>query len=141
MTQDDNKMIGDPPPMMGETSLFAVPSATAWSAAGQVVLDERDPFEAALIKIVTTNRRKRRDYAVDGSPWSSFEFTAGVLGLPAVDAAVHNVAQKLGRLSALRANGRSDEPANETVDDTYLDLAVYAVIALAIRTYPHGKVD
>lgn len=105
-----------------------------------VTLNPDDPFEAVLVDIVTTNRRKRADYAVDGSPWSNFEFTAGVLNLPPVDAAVHNVAQKLARLTSLRANGRMADPANEAVTDTYLDMAVYATIAYAIHRYPSGKV-
>lgn len=108
---------------------------------GDVILNPEDPFEAVLVDIVTTNRNKRKDYAVDGSPWSNFEFTAGVLNLPPVDAAVHNVAQKLARLTSLRANGRMADPANEAVTDTYLDMAVYATIAYAIHRFPSGKVS
>lgn len=129
-------MMKDESPMIGDQLAMAARRA----ASEPTVLDELDPFEAVLIKMVRMNRLKRQDYAFDGSPWSNFEFTAGVLGISAVDAAVHNVAQKLARLVALRANGRLDEPANEAVDDTYLDLAVYATIALGIRTYPSGKV-
>lgn len=106
-----------------------------------VTLNREDPFERVLVDIVTTNRKKRADYAVDGSPWSNFEFTAGVLNMPTVDAAVHNVAQKLARLTSLRANGRMEDTANEAVTDTYLDMAVYATIAYAIHRYPTGKVD
>ena len=104
------------------------------------VLDPYDPFEAVLVTMVAVNRKKRRDYAVDGSPWSNFEFTAVGLGIEPVDAAIHNVLQKLARLSALRANGRTQDPTNEAVSDTYLDLAVYAAIALGIYTYPGGRV-
>lgn len=105
-----------------------------------VTLNEEDPFERVLVDIVKTNRKKRADYAVDGSPWSNFEFTAGVLNMPPVDAAVHNVAQKLARLTSLRANGRMADTANEAVTDTYLDMAVYATIAYAIHLFPSGKV-
>jgi hypothetical protein len=69
------------------------------------VLDPHDPFEAVLCTMVAMNRAKRRDYAVDGSPWSNFDFTAVALGIDPVDCAVHNVAQKLARLSALRPTG------------------------------------
>jgi len=101
-------------------------------------LDPSEPFEAVLIDMVKVNRKKRADYAHDGDPWSNFRFTAGVLGIEPQDAAIHNVAQKLARLTALRSNGR--DPQNEAVLDTYLDLAVYGVIALAIVTHPSGAV-
>jgi hypothetical protein len=104
------------------------------------ILDPSDPFEDVVISIVRMNRQKRADYALDQDPWSNFRFTAGVLHINPVDAAIHNVAQKLARLSALAANGRANEPKNEAITDTYLDLAVYAVIALGIHTHPSGRV-
>ena len=100
-----------------------------------VVLDPSDPFDAALIPIVLTNRRKRADYAKDGDPFSNFTTTAEMLGLGefgAAEAALFNVCQKIARLKALRANGRMNQTANESVLDTYLDLAVYGVILYAI---------
>jgi len=106
-------------------------------------LNPEDPFERVLIDMVAMNRRKRRDYALDGSPFSNFDTTAAAMGMPgfgAVESAIFNVNQKLARLRSLRANGRLDDTANETVDDTYLDLAIYACIALAISRYPEGKV-
>jgi hypothetical protein len=53
-------------------------------------------------------------------------------GFGPADAALFNVVQKVMRLRSLRANGRMDDPANEATADTYLDLAVYAIIALAL---------
>lgn len=93
-------------------------------------LDRSDPFEGALIRIAEMNRRKRADYAREDDIFSNFRFTAGLFGLAVEEAAMFNVAQKLARISTLRAKG--DEPQNESVEDTYLDLAVYAVIAYAI---------
>lgn len=106
---------------------------------GNTVLDTEDPFEAALIDLVDMHRRKNADYA-HGSTWSNFDFTAGVLGITAQEAALHNVAQKIARLAALKANGRTANPNNESVKDTYLDLAVYAIITYAIGCYPDGRV-
>ena len=100
-----------------------------------VLLNKFDPFERVLIDIVETNRRKRKDYAADGDPFSNFTLTSELLGLDgfdAVESALFNVCQKLARLKALRMNGRMDNPENESVADTYLDLAVYAVITYAI---------
>lgn len=100
-----------------------------------VTLDPQDPFDAALIPIVLTNRKKRADYAQDGSPFSNFVDSANALGLAGfgpAEAALFNVLQKAMRLKSLRANGRMDDPTNESVLDTFLDLAVYAVIVYAI---------
>lgn len=100
-----------------------------------VTLDPSDPFDAALIPIVLTNRRKRKDYAKDGDPFSNFTATAEMIGLEGfgpAEAALFNVCQKMARLKALRANGRMNDTANESVLDTYLDLAVYSIILYAI---------
>ena len=43
-----------------------------------ISLNQDDPFEAAIQKIVQLNRFKRADYALDGSPWSNFEQTAAL---------------------------------------------------------------
>lgn len=96
-------------------------------------LDPNDPFEAALIPMVETNRRKRADYAADGDPFSNFRITSGFAGFEnAWLSALFNCQQKLARITALRKNGRLAEPKNEAVEDTLLDNAVYGVIALAI---------
>lgn len=102
-----------------------------------VTLDPNDPFDAAIIPIVLMNRRKRQDYAHDGNdPFTNFRESSAALGLAgfgAVEAADFNIAQKQARLAALRKNGRFDDPANEAVEDTYLDRAVYSIIAYALR--------
>lgn len=108
------------------------------------VLNPDDPFERVIMDMVATNRRKRADYAVDGSPWSNFDDTANALGIDGftpVDSVNFNIEQKSARLRSLRKNGRMQDPRNESVTDTYLDRAVYAVIALAMHTYPTGKVE
>lgn len=107
-------------------------------------LNPDDPFERVIMDMLATNRRKRADYAVDGSPWSNFDDTANALGIPGftpVDSVNFNIEQKSARLRSLRKNGRMQDPRNESVADTYLDRAVYSVIALAMHTYPTGKVE
>lgn len=109
-----------------------------------VTLDPNDPFDRALIPIVLTNRRKRQDYAIDGSPFSNFKDTSDLLGLKgfeAREAAYFNLLQKVVRLKSLRMNGRFDEAANEAVEDTFLDLAVYGVITLGIVLDTENDVD
>lgn len=94
-----------------------------------------DPFERVIAEIVSVNRLKRKDYAIDGDPFSNFHDTAramGIEGFSAIDSADLNVRQKDARIRSLRMNGRTQSPSNETVADTYLDRAVYAIIAYAI---------
>ena len=102
---------------------------------GMILLDPSDPFEAAVADLVNMNRKKRRDYAVDGDPFSNFKLTSDLVNIPGfgpVESAYFNLCQKVARLSSLRANGRMDETANESVTDTYLDLAVYAIIVYTL---------
>lgn len=103
--------------------------------ADSIILDPNDPFDAALIPMVLTNRKKRADYATDGDPFSNFRVTSDALGLSgfgAKESALFNVLQKVARLKALRENGRMDDAANEAVIDTYMDLSVYSVILYAL---------
>lgn len=98
-----------------------------------IELDANDPFEAALIPIVETNRKKRKDYALDGDIFSNFSDTSNFAGFETRwMSALFNCSQKLSRITSLRANGRLHEPSNEAVLDTLLDLSCYAIIALAI---------
>lgn len=101
----------------------------------QVLLDPKDPFEAVIIDMVNMNRKKRRDYALDGDPFSNFGDTAGNLGMEGfgpTESAYVLLLTKISRLRSLRKNGRMLDPSNESVLDTYLDLAVYAAIVLAL---------
>jgi hypothetical protein len=117
-----------PPPMKRE-----MPDSAALLREKQgVKLDPSDPFEAALIPIVETNRRKRSDYALDGDPFSNFRGTAQFIGQPTWMSPLFNVVQKMERVKSLAANGRLSNPQNEAIEDTILDAAVYGVIAWAI---------
>lgn len=99
------------------------------------LLDPADKFDAVIIRMVTVNRDKRRDYAADSDIFSNFSAVADDLGLPgfgATEAAYVNLLTKVARLRALRLNGRMDDPRNESVADTWLDMANYAVICCAL---------
>lgn len=105
------------------------------SGPDTVTLDPSDPFDAALIPLVVTNRKKRADYAHDSDPFTNFRETARAVGLDdftEVDSARFNIAQKMARITSLKANGRTNNPSNEAVEDSYLDMAVYAIIAYAL---------
>lgn len=110
----------------------------------KIELDPDDPFDAAIIPMVLTNRKKRLDYATDGDPFSNFKDTSddlGLIGFGAKESALFNVLQKKARLKALRLNGRIDDPSNEAVIDTYMDLAVYSVILYALALQDNPKQD
>lgn len=100
----------------------------------EIVLDPNDPFEAALLSLVGLNRAKRADYALSDDPFSNFRATSAFAGFeePWLSA-LFNCSQKLARITSLRSKGKLEDPTNETVSDTLLDLAVYSVIALAIH--------
>ena len=98
-------------------------------------LDPSDPFDKVIINMVSMNRKKRRDYAADSDPFSNFRDTARNMALDGfgpAEAAYALLLTKISRLRSLRANGRMEDTANESVLDTYLDLAVYSVILLAL---------
>lgn len=100
-----------------------------------ITLDPSDPFDAALIPLVETNRRKRKDYAADGDPFSNFKETSSALGLEGfgpIESVLFNCLQKQARLKSLRQNGRLHDTQNESVMDTYLDHAVYGIILYAV---------
>ncbi len=98
-----------------------------------VILDPSIALERAMIGMVEVSRRKRADYATDGDEFSNFRGSAHFAGFehPALSA-LFNVAQKLERIRSLRANGRMEDVANESLDDTFLDIAVYGVLGFAM---------
>ena len=106
------------------------------------VLNPADPFDKVIIDIVNMNRKKRSDYAADGDIFSNFRDTAHNLGLEGfgpAEAAATLLLTKVARLRSLRINGRMADPANEPVLDSYLDLAVYAIIVLALVKEEQSK--
>ena len=133
-TGDAMSQLDNPNGVASELVPTPKPRETARHEFIGIVLDESDPFERAIADIVSMNRRKRQDYALDGNMFSNFEQSAqmmGVAGFGIPESILHMMAIKQARLRALRENGRMYETKNETVDDTYLDLAVYACILYA----------
>ena len=84
-----------------------------------------------LANITATFTKKNADYAADADGWrSNFDDIARQCSISATEAANTLIAVKQARLRALSSNGRA--PANEAIEDTLLDRAVYAVLALAL---------
>lgn len=105
----------------------------AMTAKQKIELDPKDPFEKLLIPIVETNRKKRADYANEDNIFANFDYTSqATMGMVSPrEYADIMVTMKNGRIFNLR--GRNAQ--NESVIDTYLDRAVYAILAygLALR--------
>lgn len=101
-----------------------------------VRLNPNDPFEAVLIEMVETNRRKRHDYAGDSHFLSNFYETAEQLSLSAGHSVEQLIATKQARLKVLLPRlWDVNNPMvvnNEPIEDTLLDRAVYSVLAMCI---------
>lgn len=84
-------------------------------------------YDALLARMQEMHDRKSQDYASDANRYSNFEF-AGMLGamfsIPADIAFAVLIGVKLARLGELKGKGKT--PNNESVEDSFLDLAVYA---------------
>jgi hypothetical protein len=97
----------------------------------EITLDPENDFEAVLIKMVETSRAKRADYAGEGYPWQNFIDSAYQVGLTAGHSVEALIATKQARLRVLLPSHwqGGEGPRNESIEDSLLDRAVYAVIA------------
>lgn len=83
----------------------------------------------ALTELSEVLASKRGDYSSAGE-FENFTSTANAVGtIEPEDVFLTQIAIKLGRIRSLRT--QSAEPNNESLKDSYRDLAGYAVLALA----------
>jgi len=82
-------------------------------------------FHALLTQMGEVHDSKNHDYAHDGNPYSNFEEAAATAGCSVNTVFAVLIGIKLARLNALR---RGKTPNNESVQDSRLDLAVYAAL-------------
>lgn len=86
-------------------------------------------FAALLARMGAMHDKKAADYAAAGDRYSNFK-VAGALALPFTDpidiAFATLIGVKIARLQELRGKGKAAR--NESVQDTFLDLAVYAAL-------------
>lgn len=83
-------------------------------------------FNAILAKMKLIHDKKSADYANDSNRYANFESAAVAAGVP-VDAVFRTlIGIKLARLAELQGKGK--QPNNESVQDSLLDLAVYATL-------------
>lgn len=91
-------------------------------------------FMDSLDKMRALHLRKNQDYAQDSNPYSNFDFTEFVLSHFKSDldkSFVWPIATKLARLANLLD---SKEPNNESIEDSFLDIAVYVLLWKARRS-------
>ena len=85
-------------------------------------------FTQVLDEIRAMHDRKQADYGSDDDPFANIR-ASELFGMPAWLGAIIRASDKISRIQAFSRKGKL---ANEIVEDSLLDLAVYAVIALAM---------
>lgn len=91
---------------------------------GCVFEDQDEPFVAVLKKMATIHEAKNTDYG------NSFELAARMLGRPVVEVLLSRMADKLARACNLVSRNGQAAVKEESLADTLLDLANYAVLAV-----------
>lgn len=100
-----------------------------------MILNQNSAFECILAEMASVHRRKAKDYAGSAHPNQNFYDSASQTDLTAGHSVEVLIATKQARLKVLLPSFWTDNsttPANESIYDTLLDRAVYAVIALTI---------
>lgn len=121
----------DPPTQAIEVAAIEQRSFDPHEVVSDIILDPFDPLEARIIEMVEIHRRKRADYASEANPYQNFDRNAAALGIEGygpLEDALSMINRKIGRIINLR--GR--DPRNESVLDSWLDLAVYSLLGYGI---------
>lgn len=97
-------------------------------------MSQGDPrFHALLKRLGDLHDKKQCDYGVEADPLHNLR-GAEAWGVPAWVGAMIRAQDKIKRLQKFARVGRL---ANEPVEDSFLDLAVYALLGLIL--YQEGK--
>lgn len=100
---------------------------------------ERHPLSDAFISVLRDaaemHDRKQADYGRDNDPFANVRASEDY-GVPGWLGAVIRANDKMRRLQAYAANGRL---TNESVEDSLIDLLVYAGIALVLFREEQAK--
>ena len=87
-------------------------------------------FLAVLDEIRELHLRKTLDYGQDDDALSNIRSSADVINVPSWAGAILRISDKMHRLKAYFRRGRVEF---DGVEDTLLDIAAYAVIALVMH--------
>lgn len=113
---------------------------TSYAAEARVVaLEEEQPdpsygFVAVLDRLEQLHRQKQADYGTGTDPYANVRASEG-FGMPAWLGVAVRMQDKMKRLQTAGTqyiNGGRVSLSNESLEDTFLDLAVYAIIALVL---------
>lgn len=99
-----------------------------------IELTPDNAFESVLIKMVEMHRKKAIDYAGKDHPNQNFYDTGYQLSLTGGHSVEALISTKQARLRVLLPQywNAQIRPANEGIEDTLLDRAVYSVIAMTL---------
>ena len=87
-------------------------------------------------KLIELHKAKDADYSGEGGSLSNFRICED-FGVPAWKGAAIRLSDKWSRFMSLM--GKDAAVKGETIEDTLRDIAVYAVIVLALREYQHDQ--
>ena len=98
--------------------------------------------EVALIinRIKEIHEKKNQDYAAKGKDYENFERAAELISWFKNDhdkTYVNHIGTKLARLATLLNS--ENEPNNESIDDSFLDLCTYCILWSANYQYRNNK--
>ena len=96
----------------------------------------RNPaFDALLTRMGEIHDRKNQDYAQLANPYSNFEEAAAAAGITVDQVFAVLMGIKQARLKELTSTSKI--PNNESLQDTKLDLAVYAALRASYPSLHH----
>jgi hypothetical protein len=104
----------------------------------ELQLNLDNPFERVIAEMVKLQRVKSRDYADKDDILKNMRFVTDMLGIPeytVVEDCNAMVLRKCARIINLRGKSAS----NESVRDSYVDRAVYAVLAIVALNGDHDS--
>lgn len=97
---------------------------------------EKSPFRAILDEMAALHDKKAADYGRDEDPLANLRASEG-FGIEPWIGAVLRLNDKVHRVKSLLLNGKL---ANESLEDSLIDIANYAVLALVLRREHQGKI-
>jgi len=97
-----------------------------------------EDFDRILDELRELHLRKSNDYGSSSDPYANVRLAAELFQLPAWVSALIRANDKIVRLAQFARRGWL---ANESAEDSLMDLAVYAIIALLLYREANGKLS
>lgn len=100
-------------------------------------------FHDILTQLGELHDQKQKDYGSDNDPFKNVR-NSGDFGVPAWIGCMVRANDKMKRIQTASSqvlNGDEVSMANESVEDSFMDLAVYAVIGLVLYRETHEGAD